>query len=170
MFGGAHRDEEASRTKERFVSVRSPSHGWEPRAQRPELRRCFNWSWAAGETIRAFPLSNWTEQDLWDWIAQRSIELAPLYLARERPVVLRDGLRIVIDDPDRMRWLPGERSDQELVRFRTLGCWPMTAAEPSHADTLAAVVSETRASRQSERAGRISDSGSLEQQKREGYF
>jgi sulfate adenylyltransferase subunit 2 len=170
IFGGARRDEEASRAKERIVSVRSPSQGWEPRAQRPELWRCFNWRRAPGETIRAFPLCNWTEQDLWNWIAHRRIELAPLYLARERPVVIRDGLRIVVDDPERMHWLPGERSHQENVRFRTLGCWPVTAAEPSRADTLAAVARETHASRQSERAGRISDSGSLERQKREGYF
>jgi sulfate adenylyltransferase subunit 2 len=170
IFGGARRDEEATRAKERIVSVRSPSQRWEPRSQRPELWRCINWRRAPGETIRAFPLSNWTEQDLWHWILLRGVDLAPLYLARERPVVMRDGLRIMVDDPDRMRWHPGEQAILEMVRFRTLGCWPVTAAEASSADTLAAVVLETRAALSSERAGRIGDGGSLERQKREGYF
>ena len=170
IFGGARRDEEASRAKERIVSVRSPSQSWEPRSQRPELWHCFNWRHTRGETLRVFPLSNWTEQDLWAWIAHREIELAPLYLARERPVVMREGLRIVVDDPARMHWLPGEQLRQEKVRFRTLGCWPVTAAEPSDAETLDAVMTATLASRRSERAGRISDSRSLERQKREGYF
>ena len=170
IFGGARRDEEASRAKERIVSVRSPSQSWEPRSQRPELWRCFNWQRAPGETIRAFPLSNWTEHDLWHWIVRRGVELAPLYLARERPVVMREGLRIVVDDPRRMRWLPGEQARPEKVRFRTLGCWPVTAAEASGADTLAAVVLATQGALTSERAGRLGAGGSLERQKREGYF
>ena len=170
IFGGARRDEEASRAKERIVSVRSASHGWEPRAQRPEPWRTFNWRLSVGQTIRAFPLSNWSEQDLWLYILARRIELAPLYLAAERPVVMRDGLRIVVDDPARMRWRPGEEASRETVRFRTLGCWPVTAAEPSQAATLADVVSETLTAKASERRGRIGDAGSLENQKRQGYF
>lgn len=170
IFGGARRDEEATRAKERIVSVRSASQSWEPRSQRPELWRCFNWQRAPGETIRAFPLSNWTEHDLWHWILQWGVDLVPLYLARERPVVMRGGLRIVVDDPRRMRWLPGEQARLEKVRFRTLGCWPVTAAEASHADTLPAVVQATRGAQTSERAGRLGDRGSLERQKREGYF
>lgn len=170
IFGGARRDEEATRAKERIVSVRSASHGWDPRAQRAEPWRAFNWRLSPGQTIRAFPLSNWTEQDLWLYILARRIELAPLYLAAERPVVRRDGLRIVVDDPARMRWQPGEEAQRESVRFRTLGCWPVTAAEPSHAATLTDVVSETLMARSSERRGRIGDAGSLENQKRQGYF
>lgn len=170
IFGGARRDEEASRAKERIVSIRSPSQSWEPRSQRPELWRCFNWRRAPGETIRAFPLANWTEHDLWEWILRRGIDVAPLYLARERPVVMRAGLRIMVDDPVRMRWLDGEQARPERVRFRTLGCWPVTAAEASSADTLAAVVRAIHAAPTSERAGRIGDGGSLERQKREGYF
>lgn len=170
IFGGARRDEEASRAKERIVSVRSASHGWEPRAQRPEPWRAFNLRLAPGQTIRAFPLSNWTEQDLWLYILARRIELAPLYHAAERPVVMRDGLRIVVDDPARMRWRPGEEATRESVRFRTLGCWPVTAAEPSQAATLTDVVAETLTARSSERRGRIGDAGSLENQKRQGYF
>jgi sulfate adenylyltransferase subunit 2 len=170
IFGGARRDEEATRAKERIVSVRSASHGWEPRAQRPEPWRAFNWRLSPGQSIRAFPLSNWTEQDLWLYILARRIELAPLYLAAERPVVMRDGLRIVVDDPARMRWRPGEEARRESVRFRTLGCWPVTAAEPSHAATLTDVVSETLTAKASERRGRIGDAGSLENQKRQGYF
>jgi sulfate adenylyltransferase subunit 2 len=170
VFGGARRDEEASRAKERIVSVRSASHGWEPRSQRPELWRCYNWKIDAGQSIRAFPLSNWTEQDLWTYIYLRGIELAPLYLARERPVVMRDGMRIVVDDPARMRWKDGEKAQIQTVRFRTLGCWPVTAADESNATTLADVFAETIAARSSERRGRIADAGSLERQKREGYF
>lgn len=170
VFGGARREEEASRAKERIVSVRNANHSWEPRSQRPEFWRCFNWRLSAGESIRAFPLSNWTEQDLWTYILLRDIELAPLYLARERPVVMRDGIRIVVDDPSRMRWKKGEEAKLERVRFRTLGCWPVTAAEPSRAATLTDVLSETLAAHSSERRGRIGDAGSLERQKREGYF
>lgn len=170
VFGGARRDEEASRAKERIVSIRSANHGWEPRSQRPELWRCFNWRLSTGQTIRAFPLSNWTEQDLWIYILLREIELTPLYLARERPVVIRGGMRIVVDDPSRMRWNEGEAVQFEAVRFRTLGCWPVTAAEPSQARTLTDILSETLSAQSSERRGRIGDAGSLERQKREGYF
>lgn len=170
VFGGARRDEEASRAKERIVSVRSAKQGWDPKAQRPEFWRCFNWRLSAGESIRTFPLSNWTEQDLWIYILLREIELAPLYLARERSVVTRDGKRIVVDDAQRMRWREGESASTETVRFRTLGCWPVTAAEPSDAATIIEVVQETLISRSSERRGRLGDSRSLERQKREGYF
>ncbi|CAM5472445.1 sulfate adenylyltransferase subunit CysD [Mycolicibacterium aubagnense] len=170
IFGGARRDEEANRAKERIVSVRSASHAWEPRMQRPELWRCFNWRLKPGETIRAFPLSNWTEQDLWTYILMRKIEIAPLYFAHERNVVTRAGMRIVVDDPARMRWQPGETALPEKVRFRTLGCWPVTAAQPSEAETIAAVVLETLRAETSERHGRLGDNGSLERQKREGYF
>jgi sulfate adenylyltransferase subunit 2 len=170
VFGGARRDEEASRAKERIVSVRSAKQGWDPKAQRPELWRCFNWRLSAGESIRAFSLSNWTEQDLWTYILLREIELAPLYLACERNVVMRDGMRIVVDDPQRMRWREGDVASTESVRFRTLGCWPVTAAEPSSAQTIIEVVQETLNSRSSERRGRLGDGGSLERQKREGYF
>lgn len=170
IFGGARRDEEATRAKERIVSVRNERHGWDPRNQRPELWRCYNWRRSPGQSLRVFPLSNWTEQDLWAYILAREIELAPLYFARDRLVVERDGMRIVVDDPARMRWRSGETAMKENVRFRTLGCWPVTAAHPSDAADLASVVRETLEARTSERLGRISDSGSLEAQKREGYF
>lgn len=170
IFGGARRDEEVSRAKERIVSVRGENHTWNPREQRPELWRCFNWRLTAGQSIRAFPLSNWTENDLWTYILLRRIELVPLYVARERPVILRNGMRIVVDDPGRMRFLPDESPTKEKVRFRTLGCWPVTAAEPSDADDLTAVHREVLSARKSERFGRIGDEGSLERQKREGYF
>lgn len=170
IFGGARRDEEATRAKERIVSVRNERHGWDPRNQRPELWRCYNWRRSPGQSLRVFPLSNWTEQDLWAYILAREIELAPLYFARDRLVVERDGMRIVVDDPARMRWRSRETAIKENVRFRTLGCWPVTAAHPSDAADLASVVWETLQARTSERLGRISDSGSLEAQKREGYF
>jgi len=170
IFGGARRDEEATRAKERIASVRNANHGWDARNQRPELWRCFNWRVEAGQSIRAYPISNWTEQDLWTYISARGIELAPLYFAEERLVVWRDGQPIVVDEPERMRWLDGETPVREAVRFRTLGCWPVTAAQPSTDRDLPSVMVETLASRSSERTGRISDAGSLERQKREGYF
>lgn len=170
VFGGARTDEEATRARERIVSVRTASQGWEPRSQRPEIWRCFNWRLGPGQSIRAFPLSNWTERDHWLYILARRIEIAPLYFARPRPVVIRSGRCIVVDDRERMRWRPGETPVTELVRFRTLGCWPVIAAVPSAAGDIGAVVRETLASRASERHGRISDGGSLERQKREGYF
>jgi len=170
IFGGARRDEEATRAKERIVSVRTAKHGWDPKNQRPELWNCFNWSLAAGQSIRAYPLSNWTEEDLWTYIVTQGIELAPLYFAKPRPVVMRSGMRIVVDDPELMRFQDGETPVEEVVRFRTLGCWPVTAATPSEAADLPTVMLETVRSSTSERQGRISDSGSLESQKREGYF
>ena len=170
IFGGARRDEERSRAKERIVSVRSANHSWEPRDQRPELWDCFNWRLLPKQSIRAFPLSNWTEHDIWTYILARDIELAPLYLARERPVITRDGMKIVVDDPARMRFLPGEAPRLEQVRFRTLGCWPVTAAQASTAEDLASVFIENQTSDKSERFGRVGDEGSLEQQKRDGYF
>lgn len=170
IFGGARRDEEASRAKERVVSVRNPGHVWEPRQQRPELWSCYNWRLGPGQTARVYPLSNWTESDLWAYIAWRRIELAPLYLAADRPVVERSGQLIVVDEPARMHWAAGEVARTERVRFRTLGCWPVTAAVRSEADTLEAAILETMRSRSSERSGRVSDGASLERHKREGYF
>lgn len=170
IFGGARRDEEKTRAKERIVSIRNAHHGWEPRRQRPELWSNYNWRLSEGESIRAFPLSNWTEADLWTYIIQYEIELAPLYFARQREVVERDGALIVVDDPARMQWRPGERARDMQVRFRTLGCWPVTGALVSGAGTLTAILRETLASPVSERQGRVSDAGSLERQKREGYF
>ncbi|ADM10741.1 Sulfate adenylyltransferase, small subunit [Parvularcula bermudensis HTCC2503] len=170
IFGGARRDEEATRAKERIVSVRGPGHSWEPRRQRPELWTHFNWTRAPGETLRAFPISNWTERDLWTYIIARNINLAPLYYAAERQVVERDGTLIVVDEPDRMRWLPGETSRPQIVRFRTLGCWPVTGAVSSSAKNAGQVAYENLTVNLSERQGRVSDAGSLEAQKREGYF
>jgi len=170
IFGGARRDEEASRAKERIVSVRSAGHGWEPRRQRPELWSTYNWRLSPGESIRAFPLSNWTEQDLWAYILAEEIELAPLYYAAPRQVVVRDETLIVVSDPERMRWAPGETTRVETVRFRTLGCWPVTGAIPSDARTAAEIARENDGASTSERRGRRSDQGSLEAQKREGYF
>ncbi len=170
IFGGARRDEEATRAKERIASVRNANHGWDPRNQRPELWRCYNWRLAAGQSIRAFPLSNWTEADLWSYILMRGIPLAPLYFARERPVVRRGRLYIMVDDPDRMQWRPDDQVETLKVRFRTLGCWPVTAASPSQADTVEAVALETFRAGHSEREGRLGDGGSLERQKRDGYF
>lgn len=170
IFGGARRDEEASRAKERIVSVRSEGHSWEPRNQRPELWSVFNWRLGRGETIRAFPISNWTEEDLWAYITARQIELAPLYYAAPRRVVERDGTLIVVDDEARMRWLPGEAAREETVRFRSLGCWPVTGAVRSSAASNHEIAFETLTASVSERRGRVSDSGSLEAQKRNGYF
>jgi sulfate adenylyltransferase subunit 2 len=173
VFGGARRDEEASRAKERIVSIRSASHAWEPRAQRPELWRLYNTRLSHGQSARVFPLSNWTEADIWSYVWRRGIELAPLYFAEPRPVVRRAGTWIVVDEPERMRLEPGETPEMRTVRFRTLGCWPVTGAVDSDADRLTAVIRETLASPVSERQGRVSDreeDGSLEAKKREGYF
>lgn len=170
VFGGARRDEEKTRAKERIVSIRSASHRWDPRNQRPELWNLYNWRLGRGESLRAYPLSNWTESDLWAYIRLRDIELAPLYYASDRPVVRRDGALIVVDEPERMPWRPGEQAESRSVRFRTLGCWPVTGAVESRASDLDAIYHETIASASSERSGRISDDGSLERQKREGYF
>lgn len=173
VFGGARRDEEKSRAKERIFSVRNDRHGWDPRQQRPELWRIFNTRLHKGQSLRVFPLSNWTETDIWTYALSRRTELAPLYFAEPRPVVERDGAMIVVDDPARLLLRSGEIVKTRTVRFRTLGCWPVTAAIASEARDLAAVVRETLNVSASERQGRLSDrdgSGSLEQQKREGYF
>jgi sulfate adenylyltransferase subunit 2 len=171
-FGGARRDEEKSRAKERVVSLRSAQHRWDPKRQRPELWRLYNTRKAAGESLRVFPLSNWTELDVWQYIQQERIAIVPLYFARERPVLERDGALIMADD-ERMPIGPGERPRLQKVRFRTLGCYPLTAAMPSEAETLAQIIEEMLAARTSERHGRMIDfdaSGSMEKKKQEGYF
>ncbi|GHB34523.1 sulfate adenylyltransferase subunit 2 [Pseudovibrio japonicus] len=171
-FGGARRDEEKSRAKERVFSFRSSSHGWDPKNQRPELWSLYNGRIAQSESIRAFPLSNWTELDIWQYILAEGIEIVPLYFAAKRPVVERDGSLLVLDD-DRFRLEPGEKVEHRNVRFRTLGCYPLTGAVESDADTLEDIVSEMLIARTSERSGRLIDhdsSGSIEKKKREGYF
>jgi sulfate adenylyltransferase subunit 2 len=171
-FGGARRDEEKSRAKERIFSLRSAGHAWEPRNQRPELWRIFNTRIQPGESVRVFPLSNWTELDVWEYIAAENIPVAPLYFARERPVVERNGALIVVDD-DRLPLRDGEQPQMMSVRFRTLGCYPLTGAAPSQAATLDAIIAEMRNATLSERAGRMIDfdeAGSMEKKKREGYF
>lgn len=170
IFGGARRDEEATRAKERIVSVRDRLHGWDPRSQRPELWSTYNLRRNAGQSMRVYPLSNWTEQDLWTYIALREIPLCPLYFAARRLVAERDGQRIVIDDEERARKIGLEATDAQHVRFRSLGCWPVTAAVRSDAEDIEHVVWETVTARVSERNGRVSDAGSLEAQKRQGYF
>ena len=172
VFGGARRDEEKSRAKERVFSFRAPGHRWDPKAQRPELWSLYNTRIHAGETIRVFPLSNWTELDIWQYIHQEEIPIVPLYLAAVRPVVNRGGQWIMVDD-DRFPFAPGEQAELRRVRFRTLGCWPLTAAIESDADTLEAVIAETFNARSSERQGRLIDTdtpGSMEKKKQEGYF
>jgi sulfate adenylyltransferase subunit 2 len=171
-FGGARRDEEKSRAKERIFSHRSAAHAWDPRNQRPELWRLFNTRIRAGESMRVFPLSNWTELDVWEYVRAEQIPVVPLYFAKERPVVERDGTLIMIDD-DRFPLLPGEKPQMRRVRFRTLGCYPLTGAIESDAETLDEVIDEMRASTTSERQGRLIDqdeAGSMEKKKREGYF
>jgi sulfate adenylyltransferase subunit 2 len=171
-FGGARRDEEKSRAKERIFSHRSATHAWDPRNQRPELWQLFNTKIKQGESMRVFPLSNWTELDVWDYILAEDIAVVPLYLAKERPVVERDGALIVVDD-ERLPLAPGEAPRMERIRFRTLGCYPLTGAIRSEASTLPEIIAEMRASRTSEREGRLIDhdeSGSMEKKKREGYF
>jgi sulfate adenylyltransferase subunit 2 len=171
-FGGARRDEEKSRAKERILSFRSAEHGWDPRNQRPEMWRLFNTRIAPGETVRAFPLSNWTEIDVWEYILAEDIPVVPLYFARERPVVRRSGAWIMVDD-DRLPLEPGERPEPRTVRFRSLGCYPFTGAIESEADSVAAIVAELKAARTSERQGRLIDddeASSMERKKREGYF
>jgi sulfate adenylyltransferase subunit 2 len=171
-FGGARRDEEKSRAKERIFSHRSVSHGWDPRNQRPELWRLFNTRIKPGESMRVFPLSNWTELDVWEYVKAENIPVVPLYFAKQRPVVERDGTLIMVDD-DRLPLLRAEVPRMMRVRFRTLGCYPLTGAIPSNADTLDAIIGEMRGSTSSERQGRIIDhdeSGSMEKKKREGYF
>jgi len=171
-FGGARRDEEKSRAKERVFSVRSAQHRWDPKQQRPELWRLYNARMRKGESIRVFPLSNWTELDVWQYIYAENIPLVPLYFAKERPVVVRDGQLIMVDD-ERMPLLPGETPQMRRVRFRTLGCYPLTGAIDSDADTLPAIIQEMLLTRVSERQGRVIDndqSASMEKKKVEGYF
>jgi sulfate adenylyltransferase subunit 2 len=171
-FGGARRDEEKSRAKERIFSHRSTAHAWDPRHQRPELWRLFNTRLHPGETMRVFPLSNWTEIDVWHYIQLENIPVVPLYFAEERPVVERDGTLIMVDD-DRLPLRPGERPRLERVRFRTLGCYPLSGAIRSEACSIDDILAETRMASVSERQGRLIDhdeSGSMEKKKREGYF
>ena len=171
-FGGARRDEEKSRAKERMVSFRSVQHRWDPKRQRPELWSLYNLRKQKGESFRAFPLSNWTELDVWLYIHRERIDVVPLYFAAERPVVTRDGALVMVDDA-RMPLLPGEKPRQLCVRFRTLGCYPLTGAVASEASSVPEIIAEIIASNRSERAGRMIDHdavASMERKKQEGYF
>ena len=171
-FGGGRRDEEKSRAKERVFSFRNAQHAWDPKNQRPEMWKLYNTKINKGESIRIFPLSNWTEKDIWQYIRQEKIEIVPLYYAKERPVVYRDGNIIMVDD-DRMRLMPEDKIEAKKVRFRTLGCYPLTGATESDADTLDAIIDETLQAITSERTSRVIDheaAGSMERRKREGYF
>jgi sulfate adenylyltransferase subunit 2 len=171
-FGGARRDEEKSRAKERIFSLRSADHGWNPRMQRPELWRLFNTRLSEGQSMRIFPLSNWTEIDVWEYIALERIPVVPLYFAAVRPVVERSGTWIMVDD-ERLPLAPGEVPQQKLVRFRTLGCYPLSGAIESSAASVEEIVAELKGSRRSERQGRLIDSdeeAAMERKKREGYF
>ena len=172
-FGGARRDEEKSRAKERIFSVRTASHGWDPKKQRPELWNLYTARKAKGESIRVFPISNWTELDIWQYIARENIPIVPLYFAAPRPTVTRDGLLLMVDD-DRFPLLPGEKPVERSVRFRTLGCYPLTGAVESEAKTLSEVIQEMLLTTTSERQGRIIDKdggdASMEKKKQEGYF
>ena len=171
-FGGARRDEERSRAKERVFSFRSAQHRWDPKSQRPELWRLYNARKRRGESIRVFPLSNWTELDVWQYIHLEQIPIVPLYFAKERPVVEREGTLIMVDD-ERLPLAPGERPTLKKVRFRTLGCYPLTGAIESEADTLEEIIAEMLLARTSERHGRVIDhdqAGSMEKKKQEGYF
>jgi sulfate adenylyltransferase subunit 2 len=171
-IGGARRDEEKSRAKERVFSFRNAQHRWDPKRQRPELWQAYNTRLGPGESVRVFPLSNWTELDVWRYIRREGIEVVPLYFAAERPVVARDGTWILADDA-RFVPRPGERIERRKVRFRTLGCWPLTGAIESQADTLDSIIEEMERSRSSERQGRLIDhdaASSMERKKQEGYF
>lgn len=171
-FGGGRRDEEKSRAKERIFSFRNEAQAWDPKNQRPEMWKLYNTKIHKGESIRVFPLSNWTEKDIWQYIQRENIDIVPLYFAAERPVVERDGNLIMVDD-DRMRLLPGEKPMMKSVRFRTLGCYPLTGGVESTATTLDEVIAETLAAVTSERTSRVIDkeaAGSMERRKREGYF
>jgi len=171
-FGGARRDEEKSRAKERIYSFRNPFHQWDPKNQRPELWQLYNAKINQGESIRVFPLSNWTELDIWLYIRLEKIPIVPLYFAKERPVVERDGILILVDD-DRLPLLPGEQPMMKKVRFRTLGCYPLTGAIESEADTLEKIVQEMLLTTTSERQGRVIDfdaAASMEEKKKDGYF
>lgn len=172
-FGGARRDEEKSRAKERVVSLRSASHRWDPKRQRPELWNLYNLRRAPGESMRVFPLSDWTELDVWQYIEREAIEVVPLYFAAERPTVVRDGTILMVDD-ERFRLEPGEQPGMRRVRFRTLGCYPLSGGIESDADSVEAIIAEMRASTTSERQGRMIDrdagDSSMEKKKQEGYF
>lgn len=172
-FGGGRRDEEKSRAKERIFSFRNENHAWDPKNQRPEMWKLFNTQIHQGESIRVFPLSNWTEADIWQYIRRENIPIVSLYYAKPRPVVSRNGNLIMVDD-DRMRLLPGEKVETKMVRFRTLGCYPLTGGVESEAVTLDEIVKETLAAVESERTSRVIDSdggaSSMEKRKREGYF
>ncbi len=171
-FGGARRDEEKSRAKERIFSFRNPQHRWDPKNQRPELWHLYNGRVRAGESMRVFPLSNWTDLDIWQYIYQENIPIVPLYYAQSRPVVERDGMLIMVDD-DRIPLEAGEVPEEKVVRFRTLGCYPLTGAIESRADNLATIIEEMLVARTSEREGRAIDkdgSASMEKKKQEGYF
>lgn len=172
-FGGGRRDEEKSRAKERIFSFRNQEHAWDPKNQRPEMWDLYNTYIHKGESIRVFPLSNWTETDIWQYICREHIEIVPLYFAKDRPVVYRGNDIIMVDD-ERMRLMPGEVVQMKKVRFRTLGCYPLTGAVESEAETLEAIVEETLGAVTSERTSRVIDkdagSGSMERRKREGYF
>ena len=171
-FGGGRRDEEKSRAKERILSFRNAQHAWDPKTQRPEMWKLFNTKIQKGEEVRVFPLSNWTEADIWEYIERENIEIPSLYFAKERPVVYRDGNIIMVDD-DRMKLRPGEKIEMKSVRFRTLGCYPLTGGVESTADTLPEIIEETLSAVSSERTTRVIDNeaaGSMERRKREGYF
>ncbi|MEE1228563.1 MAG: sulfate adenylyltransferase subunit CysD [Lachnospiraceae bacterium] len=172
-FGGGRRDEEKSRAKERIFSFRNANHSWDPKNQRPEMWKLYNTQINQRESIRVFPISNWTETDIWEYIRRENIEIVPLYFAAERPVVERNGNLIMVDD-DRFRFRPGEKVEKRKVRFRTLGCYPLTGAVESEADTLDGIIAETLSAVESERTSRVIDSdsgaGSMEKRKREGYF
>ena len=171
-FGGARRDEEKSRAKERIYSFRTKTHRWDPKNQRPELWNLYNANVKPGESIRSFPLSNWTELDIWQYIYLENVEIVPLYYAKERPVVERNGMLIMVDD-DRLKLEPGEQVQMKSVRFRTLGCYPLTGAVESNAVTLPEIIQEILLARTSERQGRLIDhdqAGSMEKKKQAGYF
>lgn len=171
-FGGGRRDEEKSRAKERIFSFRNKEQVWDPKNQRPEMWDTFNTKINKGESIRVFPISNWTEKDIWQYIKREKIDIVPLYFAKERPVVYREGNIIMVDD-ERMRLLPGEQAEMKKVRFRTLGCYPLTGGCESEADTLEAIIEETLGAVSSERTSRVIDheaAGSMERRKKEGYF
>ncbi len=172
-FGGGRRDEEKSRAKERIFSFRNANHGWDPKNQRPEMWKLYNTQINQGESIRVFPISNWTEADIWQYIKREQIEIVPLYFAARRPVVERDDSLIMVDD-ERMRLLPGEKPMMKMVRFRTLGCYPLSGGIESEATTLEEIIEETLSAVSSERTSRVIDrdggSASMEKRKREGYF
>nr|WP_305728477.1 sulfate adenylyltransferase subunit CysD [Paenibacillus sp. 1_12] len=171
-FGGGRRDEEKSRAKERIFSFRNKNHAWDPKNQRPEMWKLFNTRINKGESIRVFPISNWTEKDIWQYIRRENIDIVPLYFAKERPVVNRDGHMVMVDD-DRLKLQPHEKIEMKKMRFRTLGCYPLTGGAESESDTIDAIIEETLGAVSSERTTRVIDqeeAGSMERRKREGYF